>query len=202
MPCLGTKQQLELSLCGNFGHIFQRHRPPTVIFTQIQHHATNQSATDPGGFCGRPNSNRLYGNRPNSMFFRAKFNDLVVSKLPPKWCFKWEMFHSTMVCIYTSNSTNYVHVQTTATTITTICWASPALEHPKGRFLLDILVFRRKTTPSRSPLRFGHGNALGRFTSRKEEPYEEFQFQVIPSWFLQRVVGISTMESRMPSHLS
>lgn len=51
-----------------------------------------------------------------------------------------------MVCIYTSNSTNYLHVQTTATTITTIGWASPALEHPKGRFLLDILVLRRKTT--------------------------------------------------------
>lgn len=85
------------------------------------------------------------------MFFRAKFNDLVESKLPPKWCFKREMFHSRMVCIYTSNSTNYVHVQTTATTITTIGWASPALEHPKGRFLLDILVFRRKTTPSVHP---------------------------------------------------
>lgn len=200
MPCLGTKQQLKLSLCGNFGHIFQRHRPPTVIFTQIQHHATNQSATDPGGFCGRPNSNRLYGNRPNSMFFRAKFNDLAVSKLPPKWCFKREMFHSTMVCIYTSNSTNYVHVQTTATTITTIGWASPALEHPKGRFLLDILVFRRKTTPSVHP--WDLENALGRFTANKEKPYEEFQFQVIPSWFLQRVLRIWTMESRMPSHLS
>lgn len=38
------------------GHIFQRHRPPTVIFIQIQHHAINQSATDPGVVCGRPNS--------------------------------------------------------------------------------------------------------------------------------------------------